>query len=63
MSATDRVARYRLNREAKGDQQMLVWVQRELREKLDEAVREGGYKNRSEIVSQAVSEFLEGQRM
>lgn len=63
MSAAAKALRYRLNREAKGDQQVLVWVQRELREKLDEAVREGGYKNRSEVVSQAVSKFLEGQRI
>ena len=62
MSVTDRVARYRLKKEAQGDQQVLIWVQRDLRERLDEAVRAGGYKNRSEIVAQAVSKFLEEQR-
>lgn len=59
----DKAERYRQNRKAKGEQQVLIWVQQDLRERLDEIVRKRGYKNRSEAVAQAVAKFVEEQRI
>jgi len=55
--------RYRLNREAAGEAQIVVWLNEKLRSDMDQFVAQGGFKNRSELVAQAVNAFLEGRRM
>jgi len=54
---------YRASRAAKGEAQMQVWLDEELRRKLDDAVRSGAFKNRSELIAVAVNRLIEGTAM
>lgn len=57
-----RAATYRKKREAAGETQVTVWLDRELQDKLDTLLSAGGFKNRSELVAAAVAKFeLEGK--
>lgn len=60
---SSKAERYRRQKEAAGDAQMQIWVNQGLRARLDEIVRAGKFKNRSELVTAAVHRFIEGQTM
>lgn len=50
---------YRASREAMGEAQMQVWLSEMLHSKMDELVKAGQFKNRSELVSAAINRFIE----
>lgn len=52
-----RAATYRKKREAAGQSQVTVWLDRELQNKLDALVSAGKYKNRSDLIAHAVKVF------
>lgn len=52
-----RAATYRAKREAAGESQVTVWLDRELQNKLDAMVSTGKYKNRSDLIADAVKAF------
>lgn len=52
-----RAATYRQKREAAGETQVNVWLEERLREKLDSIVKTGLFKNRSELIAAALSQF------
>lgn len=62
-SRRKRQQNYRASRAAKGEAQTQIWLAEELRKKLDDVVRSGQFKNRSELVSMAVHRFIEGKTM
>lgn len=52
-----RAATYRKKREAAGESQVTVWLDRELQSKLDKLVSTGKFKNRSDLIAHAVEVF------
>lgn len=50
---------YRSRRAQAGETQVQLWMPAELRQKLDELVRKGGFKNRSDVVSFAVGQLVD----
>ena len=42
---------------------MNVWIEEELRSQVDAEVKHGRFKNRSELVSKALSQLLKGSQM
>lgn len=56
---------YRHKKAHSGESQVVVWLPVATRERLDKAVKDGGYKNRSEAVNDALllSLMLEGAKM
>lgn len=56
--ALKRAERFRRSREADGLAQINIWVDQELKAKLDEFVKAGGLRNRSEAVAMAVSKLV-----
>lgn len=52
-----RAAAYRKKREAAGEKQVAVWLDREIQTKLDAIVSAGIFKNRSELIAAAVAKF------
>lgn len=57
-----RAATYRKKREAAGEKQVTVWLDRELEAKLDAIINAGAFKNRSDLIAAAVASFeIEGK--
>lgn len=54
---------YRSKRSRQGESQVQIWLPAVLREKLDEAIKSKGYKNRSEAITDVLSHALEGDKM
>lgn len=54
---------YRHKKAHSGESQVVVWLPVAIRERLDQAVKANGYKNRSEAVNEALSMMLEGKAM
>ncbi|PZR92074.1 MAG: hypothetical protein DI537_14710 [Stutzerimonas stutzeri] len=50
---------YRERRARRGETQVQLWLEMGLREKMDELVRKGGFKNRSDVVSFAVGRLVD----
>lgn len=61
--ARRRAEKYRRSIEAKGQAQMNVWIDQELKLRLDDFVKAGGLRNRSEAVAIAVSKLIQEQTM
>lgn len=51
--------RYRVKREARGEKQVLLWMANQMTARLDELVKTGEYRNRSEAVAAAVNKLIE----
>lgn len=54
---------FRKKKAESGESQVVVWLPEAIRERLDQAVKAKGYKNRSEAVNDALSMMLEGKAM
>jgi hypothetical protein len=64
VSATARrAANFRKSRAEAGECQVLFFIDRELRAELDAVGQKLGAKNRSEIITKAIRNFLETQHM
>lgn len=59
----EQMRRHRANREAAGESQVVVWLPADVRSRLDEVVRSGVYKNRSEAFSAAFRQLLDETQM
>lgn len=53
--------RYRVKREARGEKQVLLWMENQMTARLDALVKNGEYRNRSEAVAAAVNKLIEEQ--
>lgn len=51
--------RYRVKREAQGEKQVLLWIENRLTARLDEMVKSGAFRNRSEAVAVALNKLIE----
>jgi predicted phage-related endonuclease len=60
--AKRRAEKFRKSRQAKGETQMQIWLDESLKAKLDEFVKSGRFRNRSELVAVAVNNWIEGLR-
>ena len=54
---------YRSKQAKDGQTQVQIWLPEDMRERLDEAVKARGYKNRSQALVEALSHMLEGTKM
>ncbi len=54
---------YRRRRATQAQAQVQIWLDTELREKMDEAVKLKGYRNRSEFISELLNKQLESAAM
>ncbi len=52
-----RAATYRKKREAAGESQVTIWLDRDLQTKLDGMISSGRFKNRSDLIATAVREY------
>lgn len=52
-----RSALYRQKREAAGELQVSVWLDQSLRDKLDDLMKSGLFKNKSDLIALALREF------
>lgn len=50
---------FRNKRASLGEAQVAVWLPEEIKDKLDEVIRNGRFKNRSEATAAALSRLLE----
>lgn len=60
--ARRRAEKYRRAIEARGQSQINVWLDQSLKNRLDEFVRAGNLRNRSEAIAMAVSKLVEENR-
>jgi hypothetical protein len=51
--------RYRVKREAQGEKQVLLWMENQLTARLDQMVKSGEFRNRSEAVAAALNKLIE----
>jgi hypothetical protein len=51
--------RYRVKREAQGEKQVLLWIENRLTARLDEMIKSGEFRNRSEAVAAALNKLIE----
>ncbi|SOC90124.1 hypothetical protein SAMN05216358_0148 [Rhizobium sp. AN5] len=51
--------RYRVKREARGEKQVLLWIENRLTAQLDDLVKTGEFRNRSEAVAVALNKLIE----
>jgi hypothetical protein len=51
--------RYRVKREARGEKQVLLWIENRLTTRLDELVKSGEFRNRSEAVAAALNKLIQ----
>ncbi|MGR4847211.1 CopG family transcriptional regulator [Rhizobium laguerreae] len=51
--------RYRFKREAQGEKQVLLWIEAGLTTLLDELVKSGDFRNRSEAVAAALKKLIQ----
>lgn len=50
---------FRLNRAQQGQAQVNIWLDQALREQVDQIIKAGQFKNRSELVAAALNNMLE----
>ena len=53
--------KYRVKKESQGEKQVLLWMEGRLTEQLDQLIKSGAYRNRSEAVADAVNRLI-GER-
>lgn len=60
--ARQRAEKWRQSKEADGLAQINAWIDSDLKEKLDQFVKTGGLRNRSEAVAIALNKLMEENR-